>query len=153
MHADEPGRTSGAAGAARATATGAGPFGPLGALSAGVAVAAGAFGAHALRASLTPAQLTTFETAARYQMFHALALLVVALALGQKRHPAGARAGGLFIGGTILFSGSLYALALTHDYPLGTFRIALGVATPLGGLFFIAGWLSLAWGLWRGRRS
>ena len=128
-------------------------WGAVGALSAATAVAAGAFGAHALRASLAPKLLAAFETAVRYQMFHALALLVVALALGQKRHPAVARAGGLFVGGTILFSGSLYALALTQAYALGPFRIALGAATPLGGLCFIAGWLSLAWGLWRGRRS
>lgn len=128
-------------------------WGAVGAVSAAAAVLAGAFGAHALRSSLAPKLLAAFETAARYQMFHALALLGVALVLGQRRHPAVARAGWLFLAGTVLFSGSLYALALTHAYALGPFRIALGVATPLGGLCFIAGWLSLAWGLWRGGRS
>ncbi len=117
-------------------------WGVAGALSACVAVIAGAFGAHALRASLTPAALATFETAARYHLFHALALLVVAGMLERPAHPAVARAAWGFLAGTVLFSGSLYALALTgHRW--------LGAVTPLGGVAFIAGWLSLAWGLGR----
>ena len=116
-------------------------WGAAGALSACVAVLAGAFGAHALRTSLTPAALATFETAARYQMLHALALLIVAGLLERPRPPAVARAAQAFIVGTVLFSGSLYALALTGDRWLG------GV-TPVGGAWFIAGWLLLAWGLW-----
>ena len=117
-------------------------WGVAGALSACMAVIAGAFGAHALRASLTPAALATFETAARYQLFHALALLVVAGMLERPRHPAVARAAGAFLAGTVLFSGSLYALALTGHR-------RLGAVTPLGGAAFIAGWLLLAWGLGR----
>lgn len=121
-------------------------WGTVGALSACVAVLAGAFGAHALRSRLTPDLLAVFETAARYQMFHALALFVVAWAIERAWHPALVRAAWLFVAGTAVFCGSLYALALTGAR-------ALGAVTPLGGLCFIAGWLSLAWGLWRGRRS
>ncbi|HSR16397.1 MAG TPA: DUF423 domain-containing protein [Gemmatimonadales bacterium] len=109
----------------------------LGALSAGIAVAAGAFGAHALRARLSPADLATFETGARYQMYHALALLAVAwLAL---RAPSSAvqAAGWCFVAGTVLFSGSLYLLTLTGAR-------WLGAVTPLGGVAFLAGWLALA---------
>jgi uncharacterized membrane protein YgdD (TMEM256/DUF423 family) len=121
-------------------------WGAVGALSACVAVLAGAFGGHALKSRLTPDLLAVFETAARYQMFHALALLAVAWALERGRHPALVRAAWLFLAGTALFSGSLYALALTGAR-------GLGAVTPLGGLCFIAGWLSLAWGLWRGRAT
>lgn len=109
----------------------------LGSLSALVSVAAGAFGAHALRSRLPPDLLASFETGARYQMFHALGLLAVAWAAG--RFPGGlvAAAGWLFLAGTALFSGSLYLLALT-----GTRW--LGAVTPLGGAAFLAGWACLA---------
>jgi uncharacterized membrane protein YgdD (TMEM256/DUF423 family) len=85
----------------------------LGAMSGFVAVAAGAFGAHALRDRLSAEYLAVFETAARYQMYHALALLAVALLLSLR--PVGTLqwAGWLFVVGTTLFCGSLYALALT----------------------------------------
>lgn len=109
-----------------------------GSLSAGCAVLLGAFGAHALKGRLSVDQLTTFETAVRYQMYHALALLVVAWAV--THWPASALthwAGWLFIAGTLLFSGSLYGLSL-----LGLRW--LGAITPLGGLAFIAGWACLA---------
>lgn len=121
-------------------------WGALGALSACLAVLAGAFGAHALRSRLTPDMLVVFETAARYQMFHALALLAVAWSCERGWRPAVVSAGRLFLAGTALFSGSLYALALTGVR-------GLGAVTPLGGLCLIAGWLSLAWGLWRGRAT
>ncbi len=100
-------------------------------------VAAGAFGAHALRDRLSPHLLSVFETGARYQMYHALALLAVALAAS--RFPAGSwrAAGWLFTAGTVVFSGSLYLLALTGVR-------WLGAVTPLGGLAFLAGWLLLA---------
>jgi uncharacterized membrane protein YgdD (TMEM256/DUF423 family) len=109
----------------------------LGSLSALVSVAAGAFGAHALRARLAPDLLAVFETAARYQMYHALALLAVAWALGRWPGPLVAWAGWLFVAGTFLFSGSLYALALSGVR-------WLGAITPLGGVCFLAGWLCLA---------
>ena len=110
----------------------------LGALSALISVAAGAFGAHALRERLSPDLLAVFETGARYQMYHALGLLAVAWAVARWPGSTAGVAGWLFVAGTILFSGSLYLLALT-----GTRW--LGAITPLGGLAFIAGWAALAW--------
>lgn len=118
-------------------------FAGLGALSAFLAVAAGAFGAHALRARLAPDLLAVFETAARYQMYHALGLLAVAWMVTRWPGPWPVRAGWLFVAGTVLFSGSLYALALTGVR-------WLGAITPLGGAAFLAGWLCLAWGASRG---
>lgn len=109
----------------------------LGALSGAIAVAAGAFGAHALRARLAPAMLAAFETAARYQMYHALALLAVAWVATQRPGRLPTAAGWCFVGGTVLFSGSLYALALTD-------LRWLGAITPLGGVAFLAGWACLA---------
>jgi len=116
----------------------------LGALSAFVAVAAGAFGAHALKARLGVDALAVWETAARYQMVHALALFAVAQAAVAWRAPAVQAAGWLFVAGTVLFSGSLYALALTGVR-------GLGAVTPLGGVAFLAGWACLAWAAIRAR--
>ncbi len=118
-------------------------FFALGSASGFVAVAAGAFAAHGLREQLTPEMLEVFETAVRYQLVHALALLAVAWAA--TRWPGGAAtgAGWLFLAGTVLFSGSLYALSLTG-------LRWLGAITPLGGLAFLAGWASLAWAAYRG---
>jgi uncharacterized membrane protein YgdD (TMEM256/DUF423 family) len=115
----------------------------LGALSALVSVAAGAFGAHALRSRLAPDLLAVFETGARYEMYHALGL--VAVAWTAQRWPGGATtgAGWLFVLGTVLFSGSLYALALSGVR-------AFGAVTPLGGLAFLAGWALLAYAAVRG---
>jgi uncharacterized membrane protein YgdD (TMEM256/DUF423 family) len=118
-------------------------FAGLGAFSAFLAVAAGAFGAHALRARLSPDLLAVFESAARYQMYHALGLLAVAWMVTRWPGPWPVRAGWLFVAGTVLFSGSLYALALTG-------MRWLGAITPLGGAAFLAGWLCLAWGASRG---
>jgi uncharacterized membrane protein YgdD (TMEM256/DUF423 family) len=117
-------------------------YGVLGAISAFIAVLAGAFGAHALRATLAPDLLQVFETGARYQLFHALALILVGLALGRTPRRALRAAGALFVAGTVLFSGSLYALALTGVR-------ALGAITPLGGLCLLAGWIAMALGLSR----
>ena len=108
-------------------------FFALGAASAFIGVAAGAFAAHALRARLSPDLLAVFETGARYQMYHALALLGVAWAAARWPGSAVQWAGWLFVAGTVLFSGSLYALALTGIR-------WLGAVTPLGGLAFLAGW-------------
>ena len=120
-------------------------LGVAGALSGFIAVAAGAFGAHALKKRLAPDLLAVFETGARYQMFHALGLVAIAvwLARAESGSIVPLRAAGvLFLVGTALFSGSLYALALT-----GVGR--LGAVTPLGGLAFLAGWLALAIAAWR----
>ncbi len=116
-----------------------------GALSAAVAVAAGAFGAHGLADAVTPDRLATFETAAQYQTYHALALLIVGV-LVERWPEAGLLrwAGWLFLVGTMLFAGSLYLLVLT-DTPV------LGAVTPFGGVAFIAGWIALAWGVGRAR--
>jgi len=109
----------------------------LGAASAFVSVAAGAFGAHALRGRLSAELLGVFETAARYQMYHAFALIATAWAVARWPGALSYWAGWLFVGGTVLFSGSLYALALTGVR-------WLGAITPLGGLAFMAGWICLA---------
>jgi uncharacterized membrane protein YgdD (TMEM256/DUF423 family) len=108
-----------------------------GCLFAALGVGAGAFGAHALRARLSPELLAVWETAARYQMYHALALIAVALAAS--RWPAGGWGlpALLLGGGIILFSGSLYALALSGV------RV-LGAITPLGGLCWLVAWVLLA---------
>jgi uncharacterized membrane protein YgdD (TMEM256/DUF423 family) len=116
----------------------------LGAVSAGLAVALGAFAAHGLRARLSPEALQTFETGARYHMYHALALLAVAWVVTRSPGAAVIAAGWLFIAGTLLFSGSLYLLAVTGVR-------AFGAITPIGGFAFILGWLALAWGAWNAR--
>ena len=116
----------------------------LGAVSAGLAVALGAFAAHGLRSRISPEALQTFETGARYHMYHAVALLAVAWAATRWPGAAVTAAGWLFVAGTLLFSGSLYLLAVTGV------RV-LGAITPFGGLAFILGWLALAWAAWAAR--
>lgn len=118
----------------------------VGAILAGLSVAAGAFGAHALKAILTPEMLTVFETGARYQMYHALALITVGLSLQNFACPSFRMAGVAFLVGVVLFSGSLYALALSGIR-------GLGALTPLGGVAFLIGWGLFAWGWWRARES
>ena len=113
----------------------------LGCASALIAVALGAFGAHGLRARIVPDMLATFEIGVRYQMYHALALLAVGAAAGRLPGGGVAAAGWLFVAGTVIFSGSLYVLALTGQR-------WLGAVTPVGGLAFLAGWAVLAWAAW-----
>ena len=110
-----------------------------------LSVALGAFGAHGLRASLTDDLLATFETGARYQMYHALALLTVGWISRTARGLWLLWAGWSFVAGIVLFSGSLYLLALT-----GTRW--LGAVTPVGGLAFMMGWAAFAIGLWKEQR-
>lgn len=102
-----------------------------------IGVALGAFGAHGLRARLTPDMLAVWKTGVEYQFYHALALLAVGV-LARNAVNAGALhiAGLCFAAGILLFSGSLYALALSGV------RI-LGAVTPLGGVLFLAGWICL----------
>ncbi|MFN2317427.1 MAG: DUF423 domain-containing protein [Gemmatimonadales bacterium] len=124
-----------------------------------IAVAAGAFGAHALRARVDARALEIWETAARYQMYHALALLFVAwmaggepasgdarrdARIGRLYGPAVRVAGWAFIAGTVLFSGSLYLMTLTG-------MTWLGAVTPLGGVAFLVGWGAVVWGIWAKR--
>ncbi|NEU72458.1 DUF423 domain-containing protein [Hassallia byssoidea VB512170] len=116
----------------------------IGAIFGGLSVAGGAFASHALREKISERSLEIFETAARYQMYHALALLLVALLLSiyqQSPPPTLLASGWLFIIGIALFSGSLYALSLTNVK-------ILGAIAPLGGAAFIAGWGALAFAAW-----
>ena len=118
-------------------------FFAIGSVSALVAVALGAFAAHGLKARLAPDMLAVFETGVRYQMYHALALLAAAWAATRWPGPFATASGWLFLAGTLLFSGSLYALALGGPRWLGP-------VTPLGGMAFLAGWACLAWAAARG---
>ena len=105
-----------------------------------ISVAAGAFASHALKEQLSERSLAIFETGARYQMYHALALLLVALLLTRADLPAPptlAAAGIAFIAGVVIFSGSLYALSLSGIK-------WLGAITPFGGVALIVGWGCLA---------
>ena len=118
-------------------------FFTLGSLSAFIAVALGAFGAHALKARLDADLLAVFETAVRYQLMHALALLATGWAAGRWPGRVLNASGWLFVAGTLLFSGSLVGLSLTG-------LRWLGAITPLGGVAWLAAWLCLAWSAWRG---
>lgn len=116
----------------------------LGAVLAGLAVAVGAFGAHGLQGRVSPEMLNVFEVGVRYQMYHALALVLLGLFAGRGPSPAPIEvppgvgpAAWLFLAGIVLFSGSLYALVL-----IGTRW--LGAITPLGGVAFLAGWAMFA---------
>ncbi len=114
----------------------------VGSTSAFLAVAAGAFGAHALRDRLDDSLLAVFETGVRYQMYHALALLAVAWVMDRWGGGLVVWSGWLFVAGTVVFSGSLYLLALTGQ------RL-FGAVTPLGGVALLAGWVALLVGIIR----
>lgn len=121
-----------------------------GAVLGGLAVILGAFGAHALESAVTEweldaaeqaKRLATWETAVRYQMYHALAILAVGLLLRQTTCRKLSATAICFLVGTLIFSGCLYAFTLTG---IGV----LGAIVPLGGLLLIAGWFMLAWAIW-----
>ena len=112
-------------------------FSTLGAVSGFLAVATGALAAHGLEGRFTLEALAWWETGAQYQMYHALALLAAAWAASRRPSGLATAAGWFFVAGIILFSGSLYALALTGVR-------SLGAITPIGGLAFLAGWALLA---------
>jgi uncharacterized membrane protein YgdD (TMEM256/DUF423 family) len=115
----------------------------LAAVLGGLAVALGAFGAHALESRITPQLLSVYETGVRYHFYHALGLIGVVYAVN--RWPASSlpvAAGWLFVVGVLIFSGSLYLLALTGIR-------WLGAITPIGGVAFLAGWACLALAAWR----
>jgi uncharacterized membrane protein YgdD (TMEM256/DUF423 family) len=109
----------------------------IAALMGGLAVVMGAFAAHGLQSLLSARMLAVFETAARYQMYHALAIAMAAFAMRGGAARFAHWAALLFLAGIVLFSGSLYLLAFTG-------MTSLGMITPLGGLSFIAGWTALA---------
>lgn len=113
-------------------------FGILGGAFGFLAVALGAFAAHGLRGRLTPADLAIFETGVRYQMYHALALLLVAALLARGPGWAASLAGWGFTTGIMVFSGSLYLMVFTGQR-------WLGAVTPIGGLAFLVGWAALTW--------
>jgi len=109
----------------------------LGAVAGFLGVALGAFGAHGLRGRLSPEMLAVFETGVRYHMYHALALVLVSLVMNRMSGWLLQTAGWSFVAGIVLFSGSLYALAIGGV-------TALGAVTPIGGLAFLIGWACLA---------
>jgi uncharacterized membrane protein YgdD (TMEM256/DUF423 family) len=115
----------------------------IAAILSGLAVAAGAFASHGLKDKLTEGAILVFETATRYQMYHALALISVALLLSRTElpQPTLVASGWLFIAGIALFSGSLYVLSFTGIK-------VLGAITPLGGVAFLVGWGCLALSAW-----
>lgn len=117
-------------------------------LSGFLAVALGAFGAHGLRGSVDPSLLDVWQTAVQYQMYHALVLLLIVLAGSLQPLRLLNWAAGLLIAGTLLFSGSLYALVLSGIK-------TLGMVTPVGGVLFLLGWLVLSFALvqWVARRT
>lgn len=115
----------------------------IGAALGFIAVAFGAFGAHALKSRLSTEMLEIWKTANEYHFYHALALVLVGLLARQTRMPGLDVTAGCMLAGVLIFSGSLYLLALT-----GTRW--LGAITPIGGLFFLAGWAWLAWSATRG---
>ena len=124
--------------------TNASRFLALGSILAGTAVAAGAFGAHMLKGMLDTSMLAVYDTATRYQMYHALALCIVSRAIARKPESGLEIVGWLFCIGTLIFCGSLYALSVTG------FKW-FGAVTPLGGVAFIAGWVVLTVRVWQGR--
>ena len=109
-------------------------------------VGLGAFAAHGLRSRLAPEMLAVFETAVRYQIYHAFALLGAAWGWARWQRREFTLAGALFMAGILLFSGSLYGLALSGPRWLGP-------VTPVGGLAFLAGWLALGIGALRAPRA
>jgi uncharacterized membrane protein YgdD (TMEM256/DUF423 family) len=119
-----------------------GHFGFLGAVFAGLGVAAGAFGAHSLKGIISPDMLAVFEAAARYQMYHALALLTVSGMLKHLPERSLRVVCWCFVAGIVLFSGSLYVVTFTSAR-------WVGAITPFGGTAFLAGWIMLAWSLWQ----
>ena len=116
-----------------------------GTVSAALSVILGAFGAHALKARLATDQLQVFETGVRYQFYHSFALLIVGLAFAAFPYKSLQQASACFVVGILLFSGSLYAMSLMS---MGSLKLGpLGILTPIGGLFFIAGWILFLLGI------
>ena len=118
-------------------------FFALGSGFALIAVITGAFAAHTLKSRLSPDMFQVFEVAVRYQMYHALGLIVVAWAASQWSSQLITASGWLFVAGIVIFSGSLYILSLTGVR-------WLGAITPIGGVAFIIGWGCLLWVAIRG---
>ena len=114
----------------------------LGTFLAGLGVVLGAFGAHGLKKLVGPDTVATYQTGVQYQMYHAFALLLVGILYERLQSNLLNYAGALFIAGIVLFSGSLYLLVSLKAMNKVTLPW-LGPITPVGGLFFIAGWILL----------
>lgn len=114
----------------------------IGTILAGLAVALGAFGAHGLKKVVSPENVSVYQTGVQYQMYHALALVLVGILSERFLSPFLSYAGVLFVAGVILFSGSLY-LIVSLQAMNKTVPTMVGILTPVGGLFFILGWLCL----------
>lgn len=114
----------------------------LGSIFAGLAVVAGAFGAHALKKVLDAPMLAVFDTAIRYQMYHALGLCIVAWAVDRFPEKRLGMTGWFFVLGILLFSGSLYGVSLAG-------MRWLGAVTPIGGVAFLTGWTLLGYRMWK----
>lgn len=116
----------------------------IGALAMALGVILGAFGAHGLKNKLTPDLLAVYHTGVEYHLYHALGLILVGVLINQFPQVSGLQLGGwLLLAGILIFSGSLYVLAISGVR-------WLGAITPIGGLAFIAGWVWIAWSLARG---
>ncbi len=120
----------------------------ISALAGAAAVGCGAFGAHGLKGILSPEALAVWNTGAHYHLIHAVLLAVLASSVSFDRSGDRARdqAWSILLGGVVLFSGSLYVLALTGIR-------WVGAVTPVGGVLLMAGWLRWGWGMWRANRS
>ncbi|HEX2606390.1 MAG TPA: DUF423 domain-containing protein [Flavisolibacter sp.] len=118
----------------------------IGTLLAGLSVALGAFGAHGLKDRVAPEVIATYQTGVHYQMYHALALLVIGILSERLLSSYIHYAGFLFLAGIVFFSGSLYLIvsfqAMSREIPK-----LVGIATPIGGLLFIIGWILLLTGI------
>lgn len=115
----------------------------IGAVAMALGVILGAFGAHGLKNKLTPDLLAVYQTGVEYHLYHALGLILVGVLINQFPQVAGLHTGGwLLLAGIVIFSGSLYVLAISGIR-------WLGAITPIGGTAFIAGWLWIAWSLVR----
>lgn len=114
----------------------------IGTVLAGLAVALGAFGAHGLKKVVSPENVAIYQTGVQYQMYHALALVLVGILTERILNSYLSYAGVLFVAGIILFSGSLYLIVSLYAMNK-TVPTAVGILTPIGGLFFILGWICL----------
>ncbi len=118
----------------------------LGAVLGALSVILGAFAAHGLKKIVPPDSVVTFETGVRYQFYHTFALLAIGILIDKFQSPALVWSGYLFIAGIVLFSGSLYLLAMLNSTEnVGLSKI--GIITPVGGLLFVAGWILLFFGI------
>lgn len=119
-------------------------------LLAAITIAIGAFGAHGLKQLVDESSVKSFETAVRYQMYHVIALVIIGFA-GSISEGTKKWVSRFFIGGILLFSGSIYVLVLKDFMPFNT--SFLGPVTPLGGLLFIVGWLRFCYGIFKLKTS